>query len=377
MYQKVITDEKRILINNATQSLNKGIVMDEVAKDLTRTFCNIVAENRGHILDVGYGLGFSATFFREIGVKSYTCIELDDEIYTRAKQWASDKPNVTIIKGDWIDSIPTLTKKFDGIFMDTYGDVWSKYSKFESIAAKVANHGCCLSLWEYSKIRDLKELNHITVPVEQKQYELLLRPYHNVCWTYYSGNRFVKKKFYEKVTNLIKPTLCKEIIAENKIGSYEKVSAIIDDIEHFRIIRLSRLKYNKELWDIISSTFFSRYKQIAFENTNPFFVTYDEGGRYDRHVETKKHIPIGSPEQYGITIEVLLNSEFEGGDLEVYDMWLNDDRNNSQSTELKLGDAIKYSPYQHVTNKEVTKGIRYSAVIHVQNKDLVLNKTII
>ena len=31
-----------------------------------------------------------------------------------------DKPNVKVIHGDWIDIIPTLDKKFDGIYMDTF-----------------------------------------------------------------------------------------------------------------------------------------------------------------------------------------------------------------------------------------------------------------
>ena len=41
----------------------------------------------------------------------------------------NSKDNVNIIYGDWIDIIPTLNKKFDGIFMDTYED--KNYSKFE------------------------------------------------------------------------------------------------------------------------------------------------------------------------------------------------------------------------------------------------------
>ena len=39
------------------------------------------------------------------------------------------KDNVHLYFGDWIDVIPTLDVKFDGIFLDTYDD--PNYSKFE------------------------------------------------------------------------------------------------------------------------------------------------------------------------------------------------------------------------------------------------------
>ena len=128
--------------------LNNGIVMDVVAKPITREFCNIVGSSRGDILDIGFGLGYSANNFYSIGVKSYTCIEINKQIYEIACNWAKDKDNVTIILGDWIDIIPTLDKKFDGIFMDTYED--ENYSKFEEYAKLVSKENCCLSCLLYT-----------------------------------------------------------------------------------------------------------------------------------------------------------------------------------------------------------------------------------
>ena len=105
--------------------------MDKIAKPITEEFCNVVGESGGHILDVGFGLGYSADRFYSMGVKSYTCIEINKQIYDTAVEWAKDKDNVEIIFGDWVDVIPTLIK-FDGIFMDTYED--ENYSKFEDYA---------------------------------------------------------------------------------------------------------------------------------------------------------------------------------------------------------------------------------------------------
>ena len=34
--------------------------MDKIAKPITEEFCNVVGKSGGHILDVGFGLGYSA-----------------------------------------------------------------------------------------------------------------------------------------------------------------------------------------------------------------------------------------------------------------------------------------------------------------------------
>ena len=136
---QVIITEDRIFSPDGT--LNSGIVMDKIAKPLTHKFCELVGSTKGHVLDIGFGLGYSANNFYNMGVKSYTCIEINERIYLHALEWAKDKPNVKIILGNWIDIIPSLNNKFDGIFMDTYED--ENYSKFEDYAKMVSNENCC------------------------------------------------------------------------------------------------------------------------------------------------------------------------------------------------------------------------------------------
>jgi hypothetical protein len=53
-------------------------------------------------------------------VTSHTIIEVHPEIYKQALEWAKDKPNTKILLGDWVDVLPTLTDKFDGILHDTH-----------------------------------------------------------------------------------------------------------------------------------------------------------------------------------------------------------------------------------------------------------------
>ena len=81
---------------------------------------DIISKTKGDVLDVGYGWGISSKYFYSKGVKSLTIIEKRKDVYQRAKEWAKDKPNVHLHFGDWIDIIPSLGKKFDGIYMDTF-----------------------------------------------------------------------------------------------------------------------------------------------------------------------------------------------------------------------------------------------------------------
>lgn len=377
MSQKVIEEGKRIQSLSSSDKLNTGIVMDEVAKDLTYEFCKVVGESRGDILDIGFGLGFSANYFLELGVKSYTCIEIDEQVYQTALEWSKDKPNVTIIKGDWINIIPTLQRKFDGIFMDTYGDDFNKYRQFPMYAKLVANENCCLSLWEYAAIRNPEEINFKLVEVEQKDYELLLNPYHVVCWSYFVSGDFRKDVYYHKQL-LLPPELCDELIEQNKDrGMRERTEALVDGIVHARELSYCKPLYNEKLEKIINEKLLSNYKNLNLAKMDILFNIYTEGNLYERHVETIKNIPIGDPNQRSLTYEILLNEEFEGGELNVYDIWLNSDRETYSPTNLKKGEAAIYRPYQHVENQPITSGVRYSLLIHIRNKDREIQKHLI
>ena len=110
----VVFTDKNIHFKNNPRS----IVMDSASKSLMEMYSYIVCQNGGNVLDVGFGMGFSANKMSSLA-NHYTCIEINPQIYERAQNWAKNKSNVTIIFGDWMEVIPKLNQKFDGIFMDT------------------------------------------------------------------------------------------------------------------------------------------------------------------------------------------------------------------------------------------------------------------
>jgi len=196
--KKVVMSDRRIYL----ESNPRSIVMDIGSKPLTEIYSHIVCQNGGNVLDIGFGMGFSANKMSELS-ETYTCIEINPQIYETAIQWANDKPNVEIIFGDWVDVIPTLNKKFDGIFMDTHDD--ENYRKFEEYASIVSKEGTILSIFNYFDLRDRSELNEYVCKMDSLNFAKVVNGIHYVNWTYFKNGNFEKgsNKIKSKQTHLI------------------------------------------------------------------------------------------------------------------------------------------------------------------------------
>ena len=104
---KILFDEK-----------DEHYVMGDWEDPVMKAHAEITCRNGGHILEVGFGMGISANYIQEQDIESHTIIELNDEVYENAVEWAKDKPNTEIISGDW--KCLELNKTFDAIFFDAH-----------------------------------------------------------------------------------------------------------------------------------------------------------------------------------------------------------------------------------------------------------------
>ena len=59
---KVVFRENNITLENNERS----IVMDSSSKGLTEMYSHIVCQNKGDVLDIGFGMGFSANKMSEL-----------------------------------------------------------------------------------------------------------------------------------------------------------------------------------------------------------------------------------------------------------------------------------------------------------------------
>ena len=60
-------------------------------------------EPRGHVLEVGFGCGYSATRIMKYPIESYTVIECDPAVIEKAKKWRENYQHIPleIVEGTW------------------------------------------------------------------------------------------------------------------------------------------------------------------------------------------------------------------------------------------------------------------------------------
>ena len=359
---------------------------------------DIISKTKGDVLDIGFGWGISANHFYNNGVKSLTIIEKRKDVYQKALEWAKDKQNVHLHYGDWIDVVPSLNKKFDGIYMDTISpenenfslnktkedeeklwefyhtaiskEEWDKYKSFEDYSKTIANENCILCIFEYVKFR--KDLNKENLQVYWGSDSRIPKK-RNIGFTYFVAGEFRKDKWFES-KNILSKELCNTLIKENKdLVIHEDVERVVDGILHKRIWNKVDLKYNSEFEQVLNKTLFSGFKSVDIKNIRCWFVSYEENELYDRRVETIKGLPLNDEEQFSTTYDFNLNDDYEGGDIEIYDIWLKNDRETYSLVRPKVGECLIYKPYQHITQKKITKNTKHQILVMVKNKDLKKN----
>jgi amino acid adenylation domain-containing protein len=96
-------------------------VMQDWERPLMRAMTGIVAESHGDVLELGFGMGISATYIQEAGVRSHTIVECNAGVVQEFERWRQRYPgrDIRLVHGRWQDVIDQLGT-FDGILFDTY-----------------------------------------------------------------------------------------------------------------------------------------------------------------------------------------------------------------------------------------------------------------
>jgi|TARA_R110000803_G_scaffold204141_1_gene269988 hypothetical protein len=74
----------------------------------------------GDVLEIGFGMGYSATAINKYPIRSYTVIEKDKDVIKKFNKWKLKQKTkkINLIEGLWQIKIPLINKKFDCIFFD-------------------------------------------------------------------------------------------------------------------------------------------------------------------------------------------------------------------------------------------------------------------
>ena len=113
-----IKDEhnKDILINKTD---NEQVMM-EWEKPYMEA-CIKALEPKGDVLEIGFGLGYSARALCSYPIQSYNVIECEPVVWEKVYEFQKEYPHIKIklIKGRWQEMLPTLPT-FDIIFFDDF-----------------------------------------------------------------------------------------------------------------------------------------------------------------------------------------------------------------------------------------------------------------
>jgi len=96
-------------------------VMQAWERPLMQRMAAVVAHRGGDVLEVGFGMGISASFILDAGVRSYTVIECNDGVIENFERWRQRHPQteIRLVRGRWQDVAQQLGE-YDGILFDTY-----------------------------------------------------------------------------------------------------------------------------------------------------------------------------------------------------------------------------------------------------------------
>ena len=138
----------------------------------------------GDVLEIGFGLGYSADAIQKFDINSHTIIEADENVLKKLKEWAPlQKHKVNIIEGCWQYRLPSMTQKFDSFFFDDYPvDNYpdpnnSRFLDFvDVIIEKNVNKNARLTSFSGTKFRDelftVIEPCHMVIRTESEIYNL-------------------------------------------------------------------------------------------------------------------------------------------------------------------------------------------------------------
>ncbi len=73
----------------------------------------------GDVLEIGFGLGYSAEHIQSYHPNSHTIVEFHPQVAAHAREWAKQYPRVSIVEDTWQNALSKLGI-FDCIFFDDY-----------------------------------------------------------------------------------------------------------------------------------------------------------------------------------------------------------------------------------------------------------------
>lgn len=107
---------------NASLKVGDAYVMHEWERPLIQKMVNDLRLTREDtVLEVGYGMGISATMIQVFEPERHTLVEPHPVIMKKAEQWRNGRENIELVSRYW-QQLDLGNKRYSAIFFDPYGD---------------------------------------------------------------------------------------------------------------------------------------------------------------------------------------------------------------------------------------------------------------
>lgn len=124
--------------------------------------CIEVLNPTGNVLEIGFGMGYSASKILKHDIKSYTVIECCPVVWEKIEEWKSKQKkeiSINILKGRWEDLI-SIAGTYDSIFFDDYchsSEDRGRFSKFIEMCLKYnMNIGSRVGVYSTANISNIE-----------------------------------------------------------------------------------------------------------------------------------------------------------------------------------------------------------------------------
>lgn len=108
-------------LSSGNLTIEKQEIMQSWELPLMKKMADRVTQRGGDILEVGFGIGLSASAILARDISSYTVIESNRDIVDKFKNWRLNYPDkdIRMIHGRWQDVVGEIGE-YDGVLFDTY-----------------------------------------------------------------------------------------------------------------------------------------------------------------------------------------------------------------------------------------------------------------
>ena len=129
------------LPDRSQADLSDEEIMEDWQLPIMQAMAELVAEQHGEVLEIGFGRGVASEMIQAQKVKSHTIIECNDTVVGRYNDWKKGHPgkDIRLVHGLWQDTIGGLGL-FDGIFFHTYPLNEDEYMEYVNGSVTFAEH---------------------------------------------------------------------------------------------------------------------------------------------------------------------------------------------------------------------------------------------